>query len=113
MFSKDQLIRVTAVFGLRVMGEPQLDVLEPVVREVVEVRGRGLDHDECAFSELRDHVVGDYAVSACFFVVHNVRGKLRESVRKPKEATVLEYSSAIVGVAGRPLEVRDVGESFA
>ena len=44
-------------------------------------------------------------MSACFLVVHNVRGEMREAVSEAKEAKVLKYTSAIVGVAGRPLEV--------
>ena len=64
MSAEDELVRVTAMFGLRVVGEPQLDVLEPAVRDVVEVRGGWLNHEECAFGDLRDYVVGDDAVSA-------------------------------------------------
>ena len=105
MSSQDELIRVAATLGLRVVREPGFDVLEPAVRDVVQVRGGWLDHKECALGELRDHVVGDYAVSACFLVVHNVRGEMREAVSEAKEAKVLKYTSAIVGVAGRPLEV--------
>ena len=52
-----------------------------------------MNHEECAFGNLRDDVVGDDAVSACFFVIHKVRGQLRESISKAKEATVLEYAS--------------------
>ena len=80
MSSEDELVRVAAALGLRFVREPGLHVLEQAVRDVVQVRGGWLDHQECAFGKLRDHVVGDDAVSVCFFVVHNVRGELREAV---------------------------------
>ena len=59
MSAEDELVRVTAMFGLRVVGKPQLDVLKPAVRDVIEVRGGRLNHEECAFGNLRDYVVGE------------------------------------------------------